>query len=895
MRLKSILLRIANKKNVIMKTTLLLFISVFLTFVTLGQVDCADADPICSDNGFNFTINQVGSGFNDLPANLTVSNPGSGQGPNNGNPNSSGCLNSDELNPVWLTITVQNPGELEFAIGQNGGNGFYDWAMWPYYDDGTNSACNDITNNTLAPVACNWNSSSAGYTGMTSQGFLPPGGVQGNFEYALNVNAGDQFVICFSNYSGLNSVNVPISFGNDIPGNNNSSTASVTCDANAGNQTICLGETATVNINTFGVSNPTFNWLVTNNVNDPAAGTGVLVNPTVTTDYEVEVLENGVVMDTAEFTITVVNPPAPNAGPDQQLCLGTPIQMSGIPSDSSNTCLWTVDVSQVPITPSISYSPNATAWSPTITTNQLGSYVFVMTESNPVCGDVTDSVTIVVDHLQVSASQVSPSCIDSVDGEIHIISENAIEYSFDNGVTWQADSFAVVFGAGTYDVCARTVLGCENCTQVTVIDPDPVIIEAFSDTLICQNGTANLWAVAQNGTSFDYHWSHVADFGANQICNPTVDTWYYVHATNENGCPSDQDSVYVTLHQPLTASISPFDTICPGYPTEVTAQVSGGIGAPYTFNWTNVATNTTQGTDMIPANPPVTTTYEVTISDACETTPVVLSTEVYVAPLPIPQVEVLNPIQCEPAVFDIVNTTDPALSQNTYWSLGELEYVNQDTITSQTFMAGDYDLYLMVSTPLGCIDSVTFEDLLTVKPTPTAGFNYSPNPVFAFNTEVYFNNASQGADTYQWYFDGGVPSQSTDQDDQSTFPDGVTGDYNITLIATSDLGCADTLTRVLRVFPEVLIYAPNTFTPDGDEFNQTWKAVMQGIDFTGFNLLIFDRWGEIVWESNDIEVGWDGTYLGRNLPKGVYTWKIVAKDAQTDEKYEYSGHINLLR
>lgn len=874
----------------------LLFALTFVTSIAFSQLDCNISSPICSDNGFSFVI-APGSGdglVDDLPTSLTTSNPGAGQGPNNGNPNTSGCLNSNELNPVWLTITVQNAGLLEFSIGQAGSNGYYDWAMWPYYDLGTSSACDDITNNLLAPVACNWNASSGGYTGMTAQGFLPPGAVQGNFEYALNVNAGDQFVICFSNFSGVNA-NVPILFGNDIPGNNNAGAASVTCDANAGNQTICLGETATVNINTFGIGSPTFNWLVTTNVSDPTAGTGVLVNPTVTTDYQVEVLEFGSVVDTAEFTITVVEPGAPDAGIDQTVCLGTPVQLNGTLSDPNNACLWSPTLLLGAPNPSIQFSPNFTSWTPTVTVDQVGTYEFIMQESNPVCGDTTDTVIVVVSDVEVTAIQVSPSCADSTDGEIHVTADNAIEYSFDNGDTWQADSFAVVFGAGTYNVCARTALGCTDCAQVTVVDPPLVTIEAFNDTLICQNGTVNLRAAAEGGTTFDFHWSHVTDLGANQICNPTEDTWYSVYATNENGCPSSSDSVQVTLRDSLTASISPFDTICPGYPTEVTAQVSGGIGAPYSFNWTNAATNITQGTDTVPANPPSTTIYEVTITDECETSPVVIFTEVYVAPLPVPTVEVLNPIQCEPAVFDIVNITDPTLSQNTYWSLGELEYANQDTITSQEFMAGDYDLYLMVSTPLGCIDSMTFEDLLTVDPSPTAYFHYSPNPIFALNTEVFFINATSGGETYEWSFEQGSPSYSNDENENVLFPDGETGDYDVTLIATSDLGCTDTITRVLTVFPEVLMYAPNSFTPDGDEFNQTWKVMMQGIDISSFNVQIFNRWGELIWESNDINVGWDGTYNGIVQSTGVYAWKATAKDALTDEKYEYSGHLNLIK
>jgi gliding motility-associated-like protein len=95
--------------------------------------------------------------------------------------------------------------------------------------------------------------------------------------------------------------------------------------------------------------------------------------------------------------------------------------------------------------------------------------------------------------------------------------------------------------------------------------------------------------------------------------------------------------------------------------------------------------------------------------------------------------------------------------------------------------------------------------------------------------------------------------------------------------------------------PEVLIYAPNTFTPDNDEHNQHWGIHIEGIDVTDFNLLIFNRWGEIIWESNDPSGTWDGTYNGSIIPQGTYSWIIRAKDLLNDGKYEFNGYINILR
>src|SRR5690606_30735492 len=125
-----------------------------------------------------------------------------------------------------------------------------------------------------------------------------------------------------------------------------------------------------------------------------------------------------------------------------------------------------------------------------------------------------------------------------------------------------------------------------------------------------------------------------------------------------------------------------------------------------------------------------------------------------------------------------------------------------------------------VTSPQGCIDSVSYEDYLTVYPLPVAQFVWSPNPVQMFNPEVSFQNQSQLGTDFEWWFDGAEEGTSTAEHPTVLFPDGETGDYDVTLIVTSEYGCQDTITRIVQVVPEVLIYVPNTFTPDNDEFNQ---------------------------------------------------------------------------
>jgi gliding motility-associated-like protein len=93
----------------------------------------------------------------------------------------------------------------------------------------------------------------------------------------------------------------------------------------------------------------------------------------------------------------------------------------------------------------------------------------------------------------------------------------------------------------------------------------------------------------------------------------------------------------------------------------------------------------------------------------------------------------------------------------------------------------------------------------------------------------------------------------------------------------------------------IQLFAPNAFTPDGDYYNDTWKVFIEGNDSYDFHLTIFDRSGQIVWESYNSAGEWDGNYGGHVAPNGVYGWVIQTKDSETDKIHQFKGHITLLR
>ena len=123
------------------------------------------------------------------------------------------------------------------------------------------------------------------------------------------------------------------------------------------------------------------------------------------------------------------------------------------------------------------------------------------------------------------------------------------------------------------------------------------------------------------------------------------------------------------------------------------------------------------------------------------------------------------------------------------------------------------------------------------------------------------------------------------------------GGYFVTLIANSPSGCTDSITQFIGYQEPLIYYIPNTFTPDQDQFNPTWKPIFtSGFEPYDYHALIYNRWGELIWESYNPFMGWDGTF-GRQLhaQPGTYTWEMVFGTKVSDEKIQLTGTLNLLR
>jgi gliding motility-associated-like protein len=270
---------------------------------------------------------------------------------------------------------------------------------------------------------------------------------------------------------------------------------------------------------------------------------------------------------------------------------------------------------------------------------------------------------------------------------------------------------------------------------------------------------------------------------------------------------------------------------------------------------------------------------------------------VTINPLPIVDLTVSPDSGCAPLFVDFTNLTDPAfLGGSCIWDLGDGSApVNACGSLAHSYVApGSYTVTLTVTTPAGCVDQLTVNGAVHVDPPPLATFVWDPNPGTETDHNVLFSATDPYATTFAWDFAGlGTGDQRQERYDfQVAYGD----DYEICLQVWDIYGCTDTVCQVASIIVPSL-FVPNAFTPDGDGQNEVFFPITADMVDEEHELLVFNRWGELIFQTKDARKGWDGRALsgGEILPQGVYVWRLVERKAYTAEKAAWFGTVTLLK
>lgn len=625
--------------------------------------------------------------------------------------------------------------------------------------------------------------------------------------------------------------------------------------AKAGNDVaICNGKNTVLNAS----GGTSYSWSPTTglsnaNVNNPTA------NPTSTTTYIVTVTDANTCVNTNTVIVTVNNLPPASAGNDTAMCKGksTTLNASG-----GKTYSWSPTTG---LSNNNTYNPLA---NPTSTT----TYTVTVTDSN---GCVNTDAVVITIFSSVTAIASSDTTICDKDSAFISVAGTGTMFSWIPSTTLinstTANPIATPSTKTTYQVTATDANGCIAVDSVIVTVNKLPVINAGTDAEICNGDSTTL--SASGGTS--YTWLPVTGLNnasiAKPVAQPTTTTNYIVTGTDANKC-KNKDTVIITVNQLPNANAGTDVQICKGD----SATLNAGGGSIYNWKPTKKLSNTAISNPV--AFPDSTTSYTLIVMDAkgCRDTDTVVVTVNL-----LPMLTVSNDIVICPKT-----TTQLDASGGTSYLWTPSNSLSDSSIANPIAFPIATTTYIVKVSNGTCSAFDTIQvtvDLLKAEAFPSpSDAGYAP---FA----VTFNNKSIGADSsYQWSFgDKGTSALANPTHIYTS-----SGKYTVTLLVTNKRKCTDTINIIIEVNIKSALYIPTAFTPNKDGLNDIYSVGGDGI--AKFKANIFNRWGEMIYEWNDIDGGWDGKFKGEDVPEGIYVLVVQARGVDKVE-YNTTGTITVIR
>lgn len=483
--------------------------------------------------------------------------------------------------------------------------------------------------------------------------------------------------------------------------------------------------------------------------------------------------------------------------------------------------------------------------------------------------NITGTATNGVDYTTI------PSSVSLAQGQ------NITQFTFDALLDTQSETDETInLNFVTKDACGNDII---IPLDFIIKDPSPISVTVESGGVLCPGDNLEVIANITGGVGpFNYFWS-TGETSPGIFVNPTSTSVYTVNV--QDNClqtsTTASGTVTVPIYLPISlVTTSPITEVCPYIPYDIEVNASGGAGN-YTFEWTSDQDTIILGTDSIlNVIPNTTTNYTVNVIDQCDESEIG---------------NVLYTVTSPPLVLDLKEDTLICPGDSIeIWvqpsgGVPEYQYIwkhNLDTnsnVIVNPFTTTTYTVIVSDS-----CQTFTVEDSIKVEVTvPIADFEINSNLIFN-GLPILFRNLTEGGFSYVWDF--GDQQSSILTNPYHTFED--YGEFDISLIATNEIGCVDSIQKRIEIEEAYYIYIPNTFTPDKNRYNTTFSAVTTGV--SSLSILIYNRWGELMFESDDLRFKWDGIYKGEVAQQGTYIYKVNCI-TNSGRELDFYGHINLLK
>lgn len=433
--------------------------------------------------------------------------------------------------------------------------------------------------------------------------------------------------------------------------------------------------------------------------------------------------------------------------------------------------------------------------------------------------------------------------------------------------------------------------GCGNPKPVEldfqIKDPEPLSVTVESGKPTCPGDKVEVVANVKGGVGpFTYRWN-TGETTSSIFVNPSSTSVYTVTVSDDclTISVTGSGTVSVPVPQPLTLHQTPNITeICPYITKTLESNVTGGT-PPYIYQW-SATEPPVLGTDSTQeVTPRVSTVYSIEVKDQCGEIAVDYIT--YLITSPELTLQMSPDVEICPKDSVLISVTPsgghPVPDWKYYYSWKHDKTLKDSSIWVKPYKTTTYEVSVWDSCGTFTVEGTT--KVTIVK--PTANFTIL-SPVRFQNLPITFQNLTQNGINYRWDFGDG--NTSTRVHPNNTYLD--TGVYIISLIAEDEKGCLDSIKKTITIEEEYYVYVPNAFTPSSGRINETFKASLVGIKTV--DISIFNRWGEIVFESDDLSFSWDGRYKGAPAQPGLYTYKMTCLTNSRIPLY-FTGHVAIIR
>lgn len=454
--------------------------------------------------------------------------------------------------------------------------------------------------------------------------------------------------------------------------------------------------------------------------------------------------------------------------------------------------------------------------------------------------------------------------------------------------------------SGNYSCTVADINGCEIIVPITINQPSRLEFSNSLDTIMCKGEQTTLTASAQGGTPpYNYVWSvngNQIGTGASLAYSPSVTTTVTLTVSDNNGCVQPSHTVVVQIFPKVSVNLYTNDAIiCAGETTTIYAEVSGGNGGPYTL--TNF--NGDILTSPFIVTPETSTTFTIYANDECGSTQGIDNQVITVETPPSLSFYSSDTVGCAPFTTSFFETS--ADNGQTYlWQFGiddnAISLTKNPTYTFTTF--GSYDISLTVTSPNGCSKTREINNYITVLPAPVLGIMPDPPVSSSLNPVIHFMNTTDSPmDTTTIFFGDGnslLLNTILFPEVQYTYKD--TGVFQVYLVGYNTLGCVDTAFTEVEIYAEHKhIVAPNVINPTSNiPENQIFLPTGFAVNKNEFHLIIYNRWGNIVFESNHGDFGWNGRLTNGELAKSdTYQWVLIYKD-NIGKTLRESGNVTVI-